>query len=512
MRDLGKKYKISSDIRISKNTIRTDTFDKTLWNEELKSLNEPFAKSIDKYKEEYHQFEELNEDLFLSLYKYAPEKNKINEIDYDYLLNNQVIDLMIDTNEYKDLRSSTRLNKEFSYLSTQILSEDSKKIIDKYKEEAKALADELSELEGGAGLPADGDGNEPVDESGNKKGKGANKMSLAEAKELYEKKYEELQNIVPKTERASLVNSIKKAKESAAELQEFIQSFGLEQNNEFIRSSYQDKLALLNKLRNSPKLQKIAKRAGKYRRMAIMSQREKIRRGNNEFVDIETGNDLDKIVPLEFLKLLDDDLDIIFFKNYIEKSLLQSEFGIRERKQEGPVVCCIDSSGSMGGEPEIWAKSVALGLLEICKIQKRSFVAIHFDCSRKEALQFQEFPLGHQNDPNKLIEMAELFLGGGTAFEPPLDLARDKIMQEKNFNKADIIFITDGESAVRDIWLEGYLKWKKEMSVKIHSVVIDVYYASKSTLSEFSDSVTKLSDMREESDLENIAMNLFMST
>jgi len=496
MRDLGKKYKINSEIRISKNTIRTDTFDKTLWNEELKSLNESFAESIDEYKEGYKQFEELNEDLFLSLYKYAPEKNKLNEIHYDYLLNNQVIDLMIDTNEYKDLRSSTRLNKEFSYLSTQILSEDSKKIIDKYKEEAKALADELSELEGGSGIP----------------GGGANKMSLAEAKELYEKKYEELQNIIPKTERTSIINSIKKAKESAAELQDFIQSFGLEQNNEFIRSSYQDKLALLDKLRNSSKLQKIAKMAGKYRRMAIMSQREKVRRGNNEFVDIETGNDLDKIIPMEFLKLLDDDLDIIFFKNYIEKSLLQSEFGIKERKQEGPIVCCIDSSGSMSGEPEIWAKSVALGLLEICKIQKRSFVAIHFDCSRKETLQFQEFPLGHQNNPNKLIEMAELFLGGGTAFEPPLDLARDKIMQEKNFSKADIIFITDGESVVRDNWLLEYLKWKKEMSVKIHSIIIDNYYASDITLKEFSDSITKLSDMKEESNLESIAMNLFMST
>lgn len=338
-----------------------------------------------------------------------------------------------------------------------------------------------------------------------------NRIELEEAKRLYEEKYNELQTIVPKTERAEVVNILKKAKEAVGEVQDFLQSFGLEQSSEFIRSSYQDKLKLLEKLRNSPKLQKIARMSGKYRRMAILSQREKIRRGNNEFVKIDIGNDLARIIPLEYLKFLDDDLNTVFMKNYVEGSLLQAEFGIREKKQQGPVVCCIDSSGSMSGEAEIWSKAVALGLLEICKIQKRSFVAIHFDSSPKSQLMFQEFLIGHQNDPTKLIELAEIFLGGGTAFEPPLELARDKIMQQKAFEKADIIFITDGESAVRDSWLKDFLAWKKEKAVKIHSILITVSWASDVTLKEFSDSITTLTNIREEVDMENLAMNMFIS-
>jgi uncharacterized protein with von Willebrand factor type A (vWA) domain len=40
--------------------------------------------------------------------------------------------------------------------------------------------------------------------------------------------------------------------------------------------------------------------------------------------------------------------------------------------------------------------------------------------------------------------MAEYFSGGGTLFEPPLELAKDKIELDKEFTKADIVFVTDG--------------------------------------------------------------------
>ena len=513
MRQLGKKYKIDSELRVSKNNIKHDTFDKTLWNKDLKNSSDEFEKSVNEYSKDYKPFRELNEDLFFSLYKYSPEKFKKSEIDYEYLLNGQVMDEMMETPEYKDLRSTTRLNIEFSFLATQILSQDSKKIVEKYREEAQKLADQLKELEdqiNGAGKPEEqGDQDDQEDSDGN--GQASKKLTLEEAKKLYEEKYDELQKIVPRTERANIIQGLKKAKEQAAEVQDFLQSFGLEQNNEFIRSSYQDKLKLLDRLRNSSKLKKIAKLSGKYKRMAVLSQREKIRKGNNEFINIEIGNDLNKIIPLEYLKFLDDDLNAVFLKNYVENSLLQSEFGIRERKQQGPIVCCIDSSGSMSGEAEIWSKAVAMGLLEICKIQKRSFVAIHFDSSRKESLPCQEFPHGTSPKPDALLEMAETFLSGGTAFEPPLELARDKIMQEKAFEKADIVFITDGESVVRDSWLKDFLAWKKEKAIKVHSILITVDWASDATLKEFSDSITLLKNIREDSGMEELAMNLFIS-
>ena len=40
MRQLGKKYKIDSELRVSKNNIKYDTFDKTLWNKDLKNSSD----------------------------------------------------------------------------------------------------------------------------------------------------------------------------------------------------------------------------------------------------------------------------------------------------------------------------------------------------------------------------------------------------------------------------------------------------------------------------------------
>nr|MBC8436838.1 hypothetical protein [bacterium] len=81
-----------------------------------------------------------------------------------------------------------------------------------------------------------------------------------------------------------------------------------------------------------------------------------------------------------------------------------------------------------------------------------------------------------------------------------LDRAKDFIMEDEDFHKADIIFITDGESAIRDSWLEGYLTWKTSKEVNIYSVLIDSGWNSDVTLKEFSDKIVNLSKLEEDKD------------
>ena len=104
--------------------------------------------------------------------------------------------------------------------------------------------------------------------------------------------------------------------------------------------------------------------------------------------------------------------------------------------------------------------------------------------------------------------MATYFSGGGTKFEPALDLARDTISDKKEFSKSDIIFITDGLCAVTDSWLATYMTWKKANNVKIYSILINSHANSKGTLEEFSDSVTILSDLRQ-SHADKLAITIF---
>lgn len=64
----------------------------------------------------------------------------------------------------------------------------------------------------------------------------------------------------------------------------------------------------------------------------------------------------------------------------------------------------------MSGDNEIWAKSVAMGVLEICRIQKRDLYVIHFDASPKERLHCNHFPKNNYN-VEEIIDMCEYFSG-----------------------------------------------------------------------------------------------------
>jgi len=151
---------------------------------------------------------------------------------------------------------------------------------------------------------------------------------------------------------------------------------------------------------------------------------------------------------------------------------------------------------------------VALGILEICKLQKRDMYVIHFSSNRKDQLKchfFDKKMIGHVDE---IIAMANYFEGGGTAFEPPLSLAMDKINLDPKFSKADIIFITDGESVVSDKFLQDYKQWKKDKNVTTAGVLINSSYNSDASLKEICNSYVKSSDMARFAD-DATALDLF---
>jgi uncharacterized protein with von Willebrand factor type A (vWA) domain len=267
-------------------------------------------------------------------------------------------------------------------------------------------------------------------------------------------------------------------------------------------------MELLNKLRSSSKLQQIARLAGRYRRLALQTRREKVKRGMDEQHSITQGKDLGRLIPSEWMRLKHPLTKKMFKADFIEGKTLMYEIRGKEKKAKGPIICCIDESGSMSGLPETWSKSVALALLEIAREQKRDFYVIHFSSgARMEQLHTNEFLKDNLFDIEQMIDMSEYFENGGTEFEPPLDWARVKIGEGKQWKKADIIFITDGESAVTHQWLENFNAWKKENKVSIYSVLIDSGPSTPIVLKLFSDKVEKLSSMKQDAD--DLAVSIF---
>lgn len=497
----NKTHKLTDDIKIGKNSIEHDNYDEHAFRDIIESNPKIMQTNVEGTKS-YAPFNELHLDLFNALFKYEPAKVPVGKIAHTHQLNAQIIEAIMESPKYKDLRNITKLDPLTSTVGTEALGDEVRELIEELKDEYNKIMDDIEKAQAAA---------EKSEEDAD--GKPANSeeaIAYEEAKKRLEEHMKKANEIIQKQEKRQLNKIVEDVTNVAKETSDLISNWGLDQSATFQTSGYQDKLALLDKLRNSKKLKEIAALAGRYKRMAISSQKEKVKRGMDAVYDIKPGNDLGKILPSELLKLVEPDLEMLFMVDLIEEKTLQYEYSGKQKKHKGPIIVAIDSSGSMSGQPEIWAKSVAMGLLEIARIQKRSLFVMHFEAGSKETIFTNSFPKNKPYDLEEILRMAEYFACGGTEFEPPLDLARDKIEADGDFNKADIVFVTDGYSAVRDSWLKDYLKWKKAKNVKIYSVLIDAYANSDSAIKTFSDRVDKLSTVRKDV-ADDLAMQLFMT-
>ena len=123
MKSLSNKARsILKRIKTEKYTIKYDNFDIHSFKE-LLLKNPKIASTYMEGTEKYAPFEYLHQDVFDSLYKYDPEKIDEGQIDYEHLLNSQVMDAVIESPQYKELRGMTRLDKLNSAIGTEIVGD-----------------------------------------------------------------------------------------------------------------------------------------------------------------------------------------------------------------------------------------------------------------------------------------------------------------------------------------------------------------------------------------------------
>ena len=151
--------------------------------------------------------------------------------------------------------------------------------------------------------------------------------------------------------------------------------------------------------------------------------------------------------------------------------------------------------------------------MEIARNQKRDFGLIHFSGDHNPKNLRVDYFL--KDDPYsiiKIIDACEFFDGGGTNFEAPLQRSMQIIDNHEAFTKADITFITDGESAIGDKFKKKFNEWKKEKNVRVFSILIDDggYGSSTATLKEFTrpEDIVQLKDMKADSQ-DEVAIQIF---
>lgn len=226
-----------------------------------------------------------------------------------------------------------------------------------------------------------------------------------------------------------------------------------------------------NKIKNNEPLMKLCEMLGRLReaRDEVFMERIKeqtvysytqsvpTKRTKEEICGVELGADLANLIPQEFSLLNDDDLEILFDLKLLEKRLFCFEKqGLVEKqikdvkeiekqkpkeqksKNKGAIILCVDTSGSMSGEPEMVAKALTLFVASRARRKNRACYLINFSSDIK-CEDLSEHGWGE-----RLNSFLRLSFGGGTDVGKALEKGVE-MMSKDEFKKSDLLVISDGD-------------------------------------------------------------------
>ena len=258
------------------------------------------------------------------------------------------------------------------------------------------------------------------------------------------------------------------------------------------------RMELGDRIMRSSKLKMLARLVGAFREVAMEARRHRVVQAPQELHTVTLGAELGRLLPSEFLGLYaqkSQALHLEFLRRLAEKQLL--EYKLEAPASRGPMVVCLDGSGSMHGSKELWGKAVALTLMEIAKRERRRCLAMIF--SSGHALFELELLSKSPSGPTRVrdeevLRFAEHFPGGGTDFEPPLARAADAV-SAGDYRHGDIIFITDGHAPVSDSLVERIDRDRKKHRFKIRSLLVDMGDYETREVERFSDDILRITDL-----------------
>ena len=221
---------------------------------------------------------------------------------------------------------------------------------------------------------------------------------------------------------------------------------------------------LLNLIKENSDIKRLCDMLGRFMKAEESIKIEKVLRketfstkirdinSEEEIVGITYSRDIHNILPQEKLLLAEGVLETLFGVKYFENRLLtfkkegyidsyydayiEEEIQVKEEDKKGPIIICVDTSGSMKGVPETVAKAITLYLASRAMKQKRDCYLINF------STQINTMDLAYPNTMDNLIEFLRLSFNGGTDPIPALRHAI-KTMNTENYKKSDLLFVSD---------------------------------------------------------------------
>jgi len=346
---------------------------------------------------------------------------------------------MMETPEYQRLHGSTCLNVAMSDIASAAICRE-------WSDYAQAQAEQEAERQQ---QPGDGSGEQPAPGSADE--------SIADQLARMRSTAQAL---------AQAADDVQGARDTAAGL-------GLGEGSELDQRALAE---YFRRIRGDQFLARVMQMAGRMTRRAQGLQQSKTRAKYGGIVGVELGGDLSRLIPAEMMQITGavPELQERALYRLLRKRSVMWQREVAEPAAAGPIVVCVDESGSMSGERIIAAKALALAMAWIARQQGRWIALVGF--SSGETGHAAAWPAGRM-DTEELIAWMQHFFSGGTTLDVPLGTVPGNYWSQFQgagmpAGKTDMIIITDAQVRCPAELLESYRAWCTTEAVNTYGIIL----------------------------------------
>lgn len=212
-------------------------------------------------------------------------------------------------------------------------------------------------------------------------------------------------------------------------------------------------------------------------------------RAPTEARGIERSAEITRMLPAEAALLGHPTLRLLWHARRAERSLSTYRFEghVQERvrvqtasapiersshlkPERGPVVICLDTSGSMQGAPEQIAKALTLAVARAAHEEGRACRVVLF--SGPGDVEDLEVGLGPDGLPG-LLRLLALSFSGGTDVDWPLRIALDTL-ERRGWDRADLLVVSDGAFELPTGMIERVQGARTAHRARVHGLLVGV--------------------------------------
>ena len=192
---------------------------------------------------------------------------------------------------------------------------------------------------------------------------------------------------------------------------------------------------------------------------------------------VTMGNDITALLPMEMAIMSDDQLSNLFAYRFATRRLQTFRYKsnmmkqarrveVRKARQKGPMIVCLDTSGSMQGQPEKIASSLIIKLLQVALRQERDLLLVAFSTTAKL--------FDVRRNRTRFFDFLRKECGGDTDGTQMLQAVMHTIAENPAYGSADVLLISDFKFDVPGVGIMRQVNTLRDEGTRFYGLQIGV--------------------------------------